>query len=99
MAQQSGSTHFQVKFKSALQAYEKKTGIKLEQHPHALHFQCCHSVDSIITLLQCQAQAFGNFREYDRIMGSIKTTISILTALSTVVSLADAVGPVRQKVS
>jgi fungal STAND N-terminal Goodbye domain len=98
MAGQSGSARFQALFESALQAYERKTGITLVQHPLATDLQNCHSIDDITTLIQARAQAFGDIRERDRMMEAIKTTVSILTPLSDATSLADTVGLVCQKV-
>ena len=92
----SGSPHFQALFESALQAYQTKTGITLAEHPLAVQLQSCNTVESITTLVQGQAQAFSNYREGDRIMKSIKTTVSILIQLSAAAPLADAVGLVRQ---
>jgi len=60
--------------------------------------QCCHSVDDIATLLQGQAQATDIFEQRDRIFKSIKTTVSILSPISSVASVADNVGLVRRKV-
>jgi hypothetical protein len=97
MASQSGSARFQALLESALQAYQKKTGIKLAEHPLALKLQHCDSVDDITTLLQGRAEAFNDFRGSDRIMKSIKATVSILTPLSDILSLAGAVGLVSQK--
>lgn len=97
MAHQSGSARFQALFESALQAYEKKAGVKLAQHPLAIQLQSCHSVESISTLLRGHARAFCDFRENDKITKSIETIVSILTPLSSVAFLADAVGLVRQR--
>jgi hypothetical protein len=94
MANQSGSTRFEALWESALQAYENKTGVALAQHPLTLSLQTCHSTDDIATLLQRRAQAFDDIRQRDRMMKTIKTTVSILTALSHAASLA---GLVRQK--
>jgi hypothetical protein len=93
MADQSGSSRFEALWESALQAYENKTGVALAQHPLALGLQTCHSIDDIATLLQSRAQAFDDFRQKDRIMTTIKTTVSILTPLSQA-SLADVAGMV-----
>ena len=95
MADQSGSPRFQALFESALQAYESKTGITLDQHPLAVDLQDCHSIDDITTLLQGRTQAFSDFRERDRMLKAIKATVTILTPLSDAASLA--VGLVRQK--
>src|SRR5579863_800319 len=97
MADKSGSAPFQALFESALQAYEKKTGVALAQHPLAVDIQNCQSVDNISTLLQRRAEAFSDFRQKDRMTKAIKNTLSILTPLSDVASLADAVGLVRQE--
>ena len=96
MADPSGSTHFQARFESALQAYQTTTGITLAEHALAVQLQSCNTVESITTLVQGQAQPFSNYQESDRIMKSIKTIVSILTPLSVAASLADAVGLVRQ---
>jgi len=83
---------------SALWAYEKQAGIALAENPIAVQLQNCHSVESIMTLLQRETQAFNTFRESDRIMKSIKTTVSELTTLDATTSLGeDAFGLVRQK--
>jgi hypothetical protein len=94
MADQSGFARFQTLFESALQAYEKTTGVTLAQHPLSQQIQSCHSAQDIITLLQGQVQAFDEFRR-DKIMRSIKATVSILTPLSVAASLPDALGLVR----
>jgi hypothetical protein len=94
MADHSGSAHFQTLFESALKAYEKTTGVTLAQHPLAQQLQSCQSTQEIITLLQGQVQAFDESRR-DKVIKTIKTTLSILTPLSAAASLADAFGLVR----
>jgi hypothetical protein len=95
MADQSGFVPFQeLSFESALQAYQKKTGITLARHPIALDLQSCHSVEDTTTLLQGRAQAVSEFRERHRIVKAIKNTVTFLTQLSDATSLTDAV---RQK--
>jgi len=76
MAEQSGPTRFRGLFESALQAYEKKTGVILAQHPLAIQLQSCHSVEFVTTVLLDQAQIFSQFRG-DRVFKSIKNTLSI----------------------
>jgi hypothetical protein len=85
---------------SAVQAYEKKMGVTLADTDDSvtMRLQCCHSVDDIATLLQGQAQAIDDFQQRDRIFKSIKTTVSILSPISSVVSVADGVSLVRSKV-
>ena len=95
MTQRSESPRFQAQFEPALRAYEKKAGVSLAQHPLAIKLQNCDSVEAVIGLLQDQARALGDFQGSDRIMKSIKTTVSILSKVSSAVSLADAFGPVR----
>jgi hypothetical protein len=97
MADQSRSAFLNPLFESALQAYEKKTGIKLPEHPIALQIQSHHSVHDISTLLQNQAQAVNDSQASDRIMKSIKKTVLILNPLSDATSLADDVGLVSQQ--
>jgi hypothetical protein len=98
MAENSRSARFNSLFESALHAYEKKTGIKLPEHPLALQIQSHHSVDDISTLLQNQAQAVNNdSHSIERIIQSIKKTVSILNPLSDATSLADDVGLVSQQ--
>ena len=96
MAEQSTSAHLQSLFESALQSYQKTTGITLPDHPLVVQIQSCDTVQSITTILQDQTQAFSHLPECDRIIKSIKTTVSILTRLSSAASLADPFGPVRQ---
>jgi hypothetical protein len=98
MANQAESTRFRDLFESALQAYEKKAGVTLAEHPLAVRLQSCESVQSITTVMQDQAQAFNEHRGSDRVMGSIKNTLSILTRLSATASLAVDIGLVRQQV-
>ena len=91
MANQSGSVSFQSLLESALQRYEKKTGVTLSKHPLALQLQSCNSVEDFNKLLQDKAR---DVRESQRIIESMKTIVSILTPLSSVASLPDALGMV-----
>jgi hypothetical protein len=97
MANQLESARFQGLFETALQGYERKTGVRLAEHPLALRIQSCHSVDDVTSLLRGQAQAFNDFRENDKVIKSIETIVSVLSPLSSAVSLVDAFGVVRQK--
>jgi len=96
MSGQSGWAHFQILFDSALQAYEKNTGVPLAEHPLAAQLQDCHSVESITTLLQHQAKHFSDFRGKNRIMKLIESTVSILSTLSANSALGGSIGLVRQ---
>jgi hypothetical protein len=101
MTDQQGSSRFQVLLESALQVYEKKAGVTLVdlRDPLVIHLQRCHSIDDMTTLLQDKAQAFDDLQQRDRIFKSIKATVSILTPISAVVSVADHAGLVRQRSS
>jgi len=100
MTDQPGPARFQALLDSALQEYEKKAGVTLadSEDSLAIRLQRCHSIDDINTLLQDKAQAFNDLRQRDRIFKSIKVTVSILTPISSVASVADDVGLVCQKV-
>jgi hypothetical protein len=91
MSNQSQSSRFLELFESALLGYEKTTNITLAKHPLAKQLQDCHSVESVTTFLQDQAREFGHFRESDKIMNSIKHTVSILCILSDTLTLSSSV--------
>jgi hypothetical protein len=97
MDDQSTSARFPALFESALHAYEKKTTFKLAEHPLALQLQSCHSVDDISTFLQNQAQAVNDSQAIDRIIKSIKMTLSILIPLSDAISFAEDFSLVSQQ--
>jgi len=96
MAHQSESTRFQALFEPALQAYEKKAGVSLAQHPLAIKLQSCDTVEAITGLFQDQAQAFAHLQGSDKIMKSIRITVPILSKFSSAASFADAFGLVRR---
>jgi hypothetical protein len=95
MSDQSGPSQFEALFESALQDYEKQTGIPLDKHPLAEQLQNCQSVDSVTTLLQEQARAFNEFRGSDKIMKSLKSVVSALSRVSAVANLGQDIGMVR----
>ena len=99
MTDQSGSARFQALLESPLQEYEKKAGVPLadSEDSLAVRIQRCQSIDDITALLQIKTQAFNDFRQRDRIFKSIKATVSILTPISAVASVADDAGLVRLK--
>ena len=97
MVHQPESARFRALFEPALQAYEANAGVSLAQHPLAIKLQNCDSVEAVTGLFQNQAQAFSDLQGSDKIMKSIKTTVSILSKLSSAASLADAFGLVCQK--
>jgi hypothetical protein len=89
MSYQPESAHLQALFKPALQEYEEKAGISLAQHPLAIKLQNCDSAEAITGVLCDQARPFMDLQGSDKIMKSIKSTVSILSKLSTAASLAD----------
>ena len=91
------SDRFKALFEHALEIYEKKTGVSLTHHPLAIKLQNCDPVEAITDILQDQARAFGDLQGSDKIMESIKTTVSILSKLSSAASLVDPFGLVRQQ--
>src|SRR5216683_60807 len=94
MSHQSRSSRFRGLFASALQDYEKTTNITLAQHPVAEQLQNCDSAESIL-LVQSQAREFGDSPRSDRIMKSIKNTVSVLCTLAATATFGDAIDPVR----
>ena len=97
MADQSVSTRHQTPFELALQDYEIHTNISLAEHPLAQKLKDCHSVESIINIIQDQARSFGEFRGKDRVMKSIESTVSFLYKLSSTAALDDGISLVCQK--
>ena len=97
MTDQSGSSRFRTLFELALEDYEIKTKISLAKHPLAQKLGNCHTIESITTLLQDQTRSFGEFRGRDRIMKSIRSTVSFLYKLSATAALGNYIGLVRQK--
>jgi len=81
MAYQPESARFQALFEPALQAYEKTTGVSLAQHPLAIILQSCDSVEAITSVLQHQAREFEDLQGSDKIMKSLKRTVSISSTL------------------
>jgi hypothetical protein len=100
MTDQPASARFQVLLECALQEYEKTAGVTLVdiENSLAIRLQRCHSVDDITTLLQDKTKAFDDFQQHDRILKSIKATVSVLSPVSAVAAIADDAGLVRQKV-
>ena len=96
MGEQLGSSHFRALFGSTLQGYEKNTGISLAQHPLAIKIHNSGSIKSITSLLQEQG-ASSDLGRNDRIINSVKSTISILATLSATTALDWAIDLVRQK--
>jgi hypothetical protein len=92
-------TGFLALYESALHAYEKNVGVALADYPLALQLQSCDSVESMTSVLQDQVQPSGEFQGSERIMKTIKSTLSISTRLSSTASLTINMGLVRQQAS
>jgi hypothetical protein len=94
MSDQPAVYHFQVLFESALRDYERQTGIALANHPLAEQLQTCQSAESVTALLQNQLLAFGEFRESDKIIWSLKNVVSVLSKISATAALGQDFGTV-----
>ena len=97
MSDQSASSHLKVLFETALQDYARQTGIALAKHPLAERLQECDSVESITAVLHEQTQAFNEFLGKEKIMKSVKNTVSVLCKLSACAKLGDVIGMVHHK--
>ena len=95
MSYQSKSGRFRRLFDAALQHYEQTTNIILANDPLSEQLQNCHTVESTATFLQDKAREFGDFRGSDRVMVSIKNTVSILFTLSPNAASDDVMDLVR----
>jgi hypothetical protein len=95
MSHQSESDRLRGLFDAALQHYEKTTNIILAKHPLAEQLQNCHTIESTTNFLQDKARDFGDFRGSDKIMVSIKNTVSILSMLPVNATSDGARDPVR----
>jgi len=96
MSGQSDASRLRALFECALRDYEHKTNITLANHPLTEQLENCHSIEDLATILQGQARADSAFRGSDRIMQSIKRTLSVLHNLSAIAALGDGIGLVRQ---
>jgi fungal STAND N-terminal Goodbye domain len=92
----SSGTKLQLLFDAALQSYEKQTGMKLIDHPLTRQLENCHSVNSVMDVLQQQARALSEFRgDNGKAMKSLKRAVDVLHALSTSTTLGEGIGLVR----
>jgi hypothetical protein len=97
MHHESRSSRYQGTFDAALQEYEKVTGITLVKHPIAVKLHNCHSVEPIILLIHDQARELGDFPGSNRIMESVKNSVTVLSMLAATPALGDAIDIVRIK--
>ena len=91
------ATVFESLFQSALDEYEKQTGINLVGHPLAIRLEGCNSIDSITEVLQEQAHSFREFRGgNNKILKSLRRAVQVLHKLSGFVIIDEAAGLVRR---
>ena len=80
-------------FETAWNEFEKKAGTNLVLHQIIDRLLNCESADSVIDILQEQAQAFRNFRGDDgRLMTWLKRTVNVLYSLSMSGLLGEGIG-------
>jgi hypothetical protein len=92
------SSSFRSLFDAALQDYTNQTGTRLDEHPFAIQFETCGSVESISSTLQQHAQAFCGFRGEDgKLIKSLRSTVHILYTLSISAVLGEGIGLVCTK--
>ena len=96
MADQSRTSRFRAQFIHALRAYQTKTSVTLAEHSLAIQLQSCYSIESVIRLLQNQAGVFSDLPGSDINMKSMESTVYVLSAISTTLSLDEAIDLVRQ---
>ena len=83
-------------FDAALHNYEKQTGFKLIDHPLARELENCHTVHSVMDILQHQARAFTGFLGDDgKIMRSLERGVHVLHELSMITTLGEGIDKVR----
>ena len=80
-------------FETALNDFKEKAGTDLDQHQIIDKLGNCESADSVINVLQDQAQAFRDFRGDDgKLMTWLKRTVDVLYTLSTSGVLGEGIG-------
>ena len=78
------TVNIQELFENALKEYEARTGTKLLEHELVTKLNACDSAESIVEVLQAQAQEFQKFRGGDgKVMKWIKRIVHVLHTLSS----------------
>ena len=95
MSDRSGSSRLCMLFEAALEDYKKQTGIDLVEHPLAQRLQDGNTVESVIAILQEQAQDFKEFRERDKVLKPLKKVLTVLNILPSAANFAQDIGLVR----
>jgi hypothetical protein len=76
-------SNFQLIFDNALEAYKKRTGKDLLEHPLADRLQACDSPNSILTVLQEQVQELNESQCCkERLTKWLEPTVNVLYAFS-----------------
>jgi hypothetical protein len=65
MSTDSESSIFRALFQAACEEYNGRSGTNISEHPFAIQLQECHSIESLIALLQRQARGFREFQGRD----------------------------------
>jgi len=92
------TSQFQGLFDAALNEYSQKTGKDITTHPLTAKLQNCDSSDTVLGVLQEQAQVFNQYRNGDwriQLMRRLKPTVDILLGLSTSGAFGEGIGLVR----
>jgi hypothetical protein len=80
-------------FETALNDFERRAGTNLARHRIIDKLANCQSADSVLDVLQEQAQALRNFRGDDgKLMTWLKRTVNVLYTLSTSGVLGEGIG-------
>jgi fungal STAND N-terminal Goodbye domain len=80
-------------FEAALNEFEKRAGTNLTQHQIIDKLVNCGSTESVIDVLQEQAQAFRNFRGDDgKLMMWLRRVVNVFCTLSTSGVLGEGIG-------
>jgi hypothetical protein len=83
-------------FEAALNEFETQAGTNLLQHQIVDKLANCQSADSVIDVLQEEAQAFRNLLgENGKLMAWLKRTVNVLHSLSTSSILGEGISLVR----
>ncbi|KAH9169267.1 hypothetical protein EDB89DRAFT_2198624 [Lactarius sanguifluus] len=87
----ASSSNFESIFRTAVQAYKKRTGRDITSHPLASWLKTCDSPDAILAVLQAQVQEFDQSRRDDeRLTKWLNPTVNVLYAFSA--TLGEGVG-------
>ncbi len=80
-------------FEAALSEYEKRAGTNLIDNKLSSKLKSCDSADSVIVVLQDQAQAFRKYKgDNGKIMIRLNQTVNVLYTLSTSTVLVEGIG-------